>query len=117
MSVSWDDRLKEDSRRKQRTKLGSRLCSFGGDARMYDLRSQRVAHRGFSDRLGKVTTTTRGSNKECLNRGGFRTGFVEAYISAKEPRQREHFLQLCRKFPQIDEDLGTGCRDQCGLWH
>jgi hypothetical protein len=62
LSVSWDDRLKKNGRRKQRAKLGSRLCSFCGDARMYNLSSQRISRRGFGDRFSKVPTATRGSD-------------------------------------------------------
>ena len=62
LSVSWDDRLEEYGRRKQRTKLNSRLGPFRGDARMYNLRCQRVSWRSFGDRFGKVATATRGSD-------------------------------------------------------
>ena len=117
LGVSRDDRLKEDGRWEQRAKLRGLLGLFGRDARMHDLRRTRVAHFSFGDWLGQIAATACRSDEECLYRGCFRTGFVQAYIGAEEPRQREHLLQFRRQFRQVDDDLGAGSRDQRRLWH
>ena len=117
LGVSRDDQLKENRRWEQRAKFRSRPGSFGGDARMYDLRGQRVARRRFGDRLGQSPAAARGSDQESLDGGRFRTGFIEAHVGAEESRQRERLLQLCRQVLQIDDDLGTGSRHQSGPWH
>ena len=117
LSVSRDDRLKEDRRREESTKLRRRPRPFGGDARMHDLRGMRVAHFSFGDRLSQIAAAACGTDQERFNGGRFRTRFVEAHIGAEKPRQRKRLLQFCRQFRQIDDDLGTGSRDESRLWH
>ena len=109
--------MKEDGRRKEIAKLRGLPGLFGGDARMHDLRGMRVAHLSVGDWLGQIAAPTCRSNQESLNRGGFWTRFVEAHIGAEKPRQRERFQQICREFRKVDDDLGTGGRDQGRLWH
>ena len=117
LSVSRDDRFEEDRRREEGAKLRSRSSPFGGDARMDDLRGSRVARRRFGDRLGQSAAAARGGDQERLNFGSFRTGFVEAHVGAKEPRQREQLLQRLWQFFQVDDQLVAGSRDQGGLRH
>jgi hypothetical protein len=109
--------LKEDGRREEGAKLGGLPGLFGGDARMHDLRGMRVTHFSVRDWLSEIAATTCRSNQESLNRGGFWTRFVEAHIGAEKPRQRERLQQICREFRKIDDDLGTGGRDQGRLRH
>ena len=112
LGVSRDNRFKKDRRWEESAKLLGLPGSFGGDARMHDLCGQRVAQGRFGDRLSQVPAAARGSDQEHLDGGRFRTGFVQAHIGAEKPGQRKRLLQICRQFPQIEDDLGTGSRDQ-----
>ena len=112
LSIAWDDGFEEDRWWEEGAKLRSLPGSLGGNTRMNDLCDSRVARRCIGDRLGKCAAATCGGDQEWLNRGRFRTVFVQAHIGTKEPRQCEQLLERLRQVFQINNQLGTGSRDQ-----